>query len=67
MFQELQGIKHTLEMEGLQGPDTLETLKLELRATKAKNAELQSALVILEDKLKEYELQKHKVCCIFAS
>lgn len=60
-MQELQAIKHTLELQSSRGQDSLDILELELKATQAKNSELQSNVIILENKLKESEHMKQKV------
>lgn len=60
-MQELQGIKHTLELQSSRGQDTLDILELELKATRAKNSELQSNVIMLENKLKEHEHIRQKV------
>lgn len=67
-MQELQEIKHTLELQSSRGQDALDILELELKATQAKNSELQSTVIMLENKLKESEHIKQKVsiCICYA-
>lgn len=57
----MQGIKHTLELHGLRGQDTLDILELELKATQAKVSELHSIVIMLDSKLKQSEMIKQRV------